>query len=42
MAITGLLTLWLWDVLFPDHRDCLILGAMPIRADCVRRQTWAR
>jgi hypothetical protein len=32
MAITGVFTLLLWDALFPDHRDCLILGAMPIRA----------
>ena len=31
MAIIGVFTLLLWDALFPDRRDCLILGAMPIR-----------
>ena len=35
MAITGVFTLLLWDALFPDHRDCLILGAMPIRVRAV-------
>ncbi len=31
MAIVGVFTLLLWDALFPDRRDCLILGAMPVR-----------
>lgn len=31
MAIIGVFTLLLWDALFPDRRDCLILGAMPVR-----------
>lgn len=30
MAIVGILTLLLWDALFPDRRDCMILGVMPI------------
>lgn len=35
MAIVGLLTLLLWDALFPDRRDSLILGAMPVRIPTV-------
>jgi hypothetical protein len=35
MAIAGVFTLLLWDALFPDRRDCLILGAMPVRARTV-------
>jgi hypothetical protein len=31
MAIVGVFTLLLWDALFPDRRDCMILGAMPVR-----------
>ena len=31
MAIVGVFTLLLWDALFPDRRDCMILGAMPLR-----------
>ena len=31
MAVIGVFTLLLWDQLFPDRRDSLILGAMPIR-----------
>ena len=30
MAIVGVFTLLLWDALFPDRRDCMILGAMPV------------
>ncbi len=30
MAIIGVFTLLLWDALFPDRRDCLILGSMPL------------
>jgi hypothetical protein len=30
MAIVGILTLFLWDALFPDRRDCMILGVMPL------------
>jgi hypothetical protein len=35
MAIVGVFTLLLWDALFPDLRDCLILGAMPVRIPAV-------
>jgi hypothetical protein len=35
MAIVGVFTLLLWDALFPDRRDCLILGAMPVRTRTV-------
>ncbi len=31
MAIIGVFTLFLWDALFPDRRDCMILGALPVR-----------
>jgi hypothetical protein len=31
MAVIGVFTLLLWDALFPDRRDSLILGALPIR-----------
>ena len=35
MAIVGVFTLLLWDALFPDRRDCMILGAMPVRVPVV-------
>jgi len=35
MAIVGVFTLLLWDALFPDRRDCMILGAMPVRVPTV-------
>jgi hypothetical protein len=35
MAIIGVFTLLLWDALFPDRRDCMILGAMPVRIPAV-------
>ena len=35
MAIVGVFTLFLWDALFPDLRDCMILGAMPVRIPTV-------
>ncbi len=35
MAIVGVFTLLLWDALFPDRRDCMILGAMPVRVPAV-------
>jgi hypothetical protein len=35
MAIIGVFTLLLWDALFPDRRDCMILGAMPVRVPMV-------
>jgi len=35
MAIAGVFTLLLWDALFPDRRDCMILGAMPVRTPTV-------
>jgi hypothetical protein len=35
MAIVGVFTLLLWDALFPDRRDCMILGAMPVRIPTV-------
>ena len=35
MVIVGVFTLLLWDALFPDRRDCLILGAMPVRVTAV-------
>jgi hypothetical protein len=31
MAVIGIFTLLLWDALFPDRRDCMILGALPLR-----------
>ena len=31
MGVIGLFTVILWDALFPDRRDALILGAMPVR-----------
>jgi hypothetical protein len=31
MAIIGVFSLILWDALFPDRRDCMILGPMPVR-----------
>jgi hypothetical protein len=31
MAVAGIVTLLVWDALFPDRRDSLILGAMPVR-----------
>jgi hypothetical protein len=35
MALAGVFTLLLWDALFPDRRDCMILGAMPVRMPAV-------
>jgi hypothetical protein len=35
MALVGVFTLFLWDALFPDRRDCMILGAMPVRMPAV-------
>ena len=35
MAVVGVFTLLLWDALFPDWRDCMILGAMPVRIPTV-------
>ena len=35
MAIIGVFTLLLWDALFPDRRDCMILCAMPVRTPAV-------
>ena len=35
MAIVGVFTLLLWDALFPDRRDCMILCAMPVRISAV-------
>ena len=35
MAVIGVFTLLLWDALFPDRRDCMILGAMPLRVSSV-------
>ena len=35
MALVGVFTLFLWDALFPDRRDCLILCAMPVRMPVV-------
>ena len=35
MAIVGVFTLLLWDALFPDRRDCMILCAMPVRIPAV-------
>lgn len=35
MALVGVFTLLLWDALFPDRRDCMILGAMPVRIPSV-------
>ena len=31
MTVIGVFTLILWDALFPDLRDCLILGVRPVR-----------
>lgn len=31
MAVVGVFTLLLWDQLFPDRRDSLVLGSLPIR-----------
>jgi hypothetical protein len=35
MAIIGVFTLLIWDALFPDRRDCMILCAMPVRIPLV-------
>jgi len=35
MAIIAVFTLLFWDALFPDRRDCMILGAMPVRVPVV-------
>ena len=37
MAIVGVFTLLLWDALFPDRRDCMILGTLPVRVRIVFR-----
>ncbi|HUE05776.1 MAG TPA: hypothetical protein VMR62_39910 [Bryobacteraceae bacterium] len=37
MAIVGVFTLLLWDALFPDRRDCMILGTLPVRVRTVFR-----
>ena len=31
MAVSGLLTVLVWDALFPDRRDAVVLGALPVR-----------
>lgn len=35
MAIMAVFTLLIWDALFPDRRDCMILGALPVRVPLV-------
>ena len=35
MAAVGLVTVLVWDTLFPDRRDALVLGGLPIRARTV-------
>ncbi|MGH9674794.1 MAG: hypothetical protein ACRD44_16570 [Bryobacteraceae bacterium] len=30
ITAVGLMTVFLWDVLFPDRRDCMILSALPL------------
>ena len=32
IAVTGLFAVLAWNVVFPDRRDCLILGLLPVRA----------
>ena len=31
MAVIGIFTVLMWDTLFPDRRDCLVLGPLPVR-----------
>ena len=31
MAVVGLFTVLMWDSLFPDRRDCLVLAPLPVR-----------
>ena len=31
MAVSGLLTVLVWDALFPDRRDAVVLGGLPVR-----------
>src|SRR5262249_20144256 len=31
MALAGLLAVLAWNTVFPDRRDCLILGLLPVR-----------
>ena len=35
MAAVGLVTVLVWDALFPDRRDAMVLGCLPIRARTV-------
>jgi hypothetical protein len=35
MAAVGLLTVLVWDALFPDRRDLMVLGTLPIRGRTV-------
>jgi hypothetical protein len=35
MAAVGLLTVLVWEALFPDRRDLLVLGPLPVRARVV-------
>ena len=35
MAAVGLVTVLVWDALFPDRRDALVLGGLPVRARTV-------
>ena len=37
MAVVAIFTLLLWEALFPDRRDSLVLGVLPVRA----RTIWA-
>lgn len=32
MAIAGLFSILAWNAMFPDRRDCLVLGLLPVRA----------
>ena len=35
MAVSGLLTVLVWDALFPDRRDAVVLGVLPVRTRSV-------
>ena len=35
MAAVGLVTVLVWDALFPDRRDAMVLGSLPVRARTV-------
>ena len=35
MAAVGLVTVLVWDALFPDRRDAMVLGGLPVRARTV-------